>query len=281
MHDIRKLTFRPARQALGTVALEAPRLKEDLAHLDQASFEIKRAREKLAELTRSFASIKRDFKLGDAMQRLKKMHQIFLEDSEAMLGSKKPILNPQERKVAEVDDEYADKLRKLLEEKKKIMAELAKVLADDPRMLQRFLALQKLEGTSLRDQMTLLAQRQKSLAEGVGKWTVPRRKTGELLDQFLTTQAAEQGEVAASAAKMHENMVAWLPLDVSADTELVADCRNLAADTLRLATEASLKTLTATNGAGLEAAHQSLEKLRSLDGRLLQLEWSEWQATRS
>jgi len=89
--------------------------------------------------------------------------------------------------------------------------------------------------------MTLLAQRQKSLAEGVGKWTVAEEKErARLLDQFLTTQARARRS-RRFGAKMHENMVAWLPLDVSADTELVADCRNLAADTLRLATEASLK----------------------------------------
>jgi len=143
LHDIRETHISPARQALGTVVLEPISLKDDVTHLEQASFEIKRAREKLAELTRSCASVKRDYKLADAMQRLKKMHQIFLEDSQAMLGSKKPTLNPQDRKVAEVDDEFAEKLRNLLEEKKKIMAELAKILADDPRMLRRFLALQQ------------------------------------------------------------------------------------------------------------------------------------------
>ena len=177
LHDIRETHVSPAREALGAVTLEAPTIKEDVGYLEQGSFEIKRAREKLAELTRSYASVKRDYKLADAMQRLKKMHQIFLEDTQAMLGSSKPILNPQERKVAEVDDEFVEKLRKLLEEKKKIMAELAKILADDPRMLRRFLALQKLEGTTLRDQMTVLAQRQQFLAESVAKWNVAGERT--------------------------------------------------------------------------------------------------------
>ena len=277
LHDIRDTHLSPARLDLGKVSLEPAKGKDDIANLEQASFEIKQAREKLAALTKSYASVKRDYKLADAMQRLKKMHQIFLEDTQAMLGSKKPTLNPQDRKVAEVDDEYVEKLRKLLEEKKKIMAELAKILADDPRMLRRFLALEELEGTSLRDQMTLLAQRQQSLAKDVAQWASSNATNREsLLRQILTSQVAEQSEVAALAAKLHENMVTWLPLDVAPDSELVAECRNLGAEVARLAAEASEKTLQDTNGGGLESAHKSLEQLRALNSSLPQLEWSQW-----
>jgi len=273
LDDIREAHISPARQALGSVALEPARKKEDREHLEQASFEIKRAREKLAALTRSYATVKRDYKLADAMQRLKKMHQIFLEDTQEMLGSGKPVLNPQQRKVAEVSDEFVEKYRKLLEEKKKIMAELAKILADDPRMLRRFLAIQQLEGTSLRDQMTLLAQRQQFLADNVAKWNVTDEKERPVLTrQFLSTQTAEQVEIAALAVKMQENMITWLPLDMSADTDLITDCRNLAADSSRLAAEASVS---AETSAALEAAHKAMEKIRSLDGRLLQLDLSE------
>jgi len=275
LYDIREAHISPAREALGAVSLETARNKEDVAYLEKGSFEIVRAREKLAALTRNYASVKRDYKLADAMQRLKKMHQIFLEDSQEMLGSKKPVLNPQERKVAEVDDEYVEKLRKLLEKKKAIMAELARILADDPRMLRRFMAAQQLEGTSLRDQMTLLAQRQKLLTENVTRWNgADEKQRAEVARQFLAAQGIEQGEIAERAAKMQENMLTWLPLDAS-DTDLVRDCRNLSTEVARLATEAASKARPETNAASLEAAHAALEKLRLLDGRLLQLEWSE------
>ncbi len=277
LHDIRDTHLSPARLDLGKVSLEPGNTKHDIANLEQASFEIKQSREKLAALTRTYAEVKRDYKLADAMQRLKKMHQIFLEDTQEMLGSKKPTLNPQNRKVAEVDDEFVEKLRKLLEEKKKIMAELAKILADDPRMLRRFLALQELEGTSLRDQMTLLAQRQQSLAQDVARWTGVNSTNREaLLRQILTSQAAEQREVAELAAKMHENMVAWLPLDATPDSDLVVECRKLGAEVARLAAEASEQTVRDTNGGGLEAAHKSLDQLRALDSSLPQLESSQW-----
>ena len=121
----------------------------------------------LANLTKTYEAVKRDNKLSDALQRLAKMHQIFLEDTQAILGSSKPTLNPQQRKIAEVSDEFTENLKKVLEEKKKIMAELAKTLADDPRMLRRFMALQELDSTTLRDQMTLLAERQQSLRQAI------------------------------------------------------------------------------------------------------------------
>jgi len=277
LHDIRDTHLSPARLDLGKVSLEPANGKNDIANLEHASFEIRQSREKLAALTKSYAEVKRDYKLADAMQRLKKMHQIFLEDTQAMLGSKKPTLNPQDRKVAEVGDDYVEKLRKLLEEKKKIMAELAKILADDPRMLRRFLALQELEGTSLRDQMTLLGQRQQSLAQNVAQWAGDNATNrGSLLRQILTSQAAEQNEVAELAAKMHENMVTWLPLDAKQDADLVVECRKLGAEVARLSAEASENTLRDTNGGGLEAAHKSLEQLRALSSSLPQLEWSQW-----
>jgi len=152
---------------------------------------------------------------------------------------------------------------------------LAKILADDPRMLRRFMAVQQLEGTTLRDQMTLLAERQKSLAENVAKWNgANQTERPELARQLLASQAVEQGEIAELAAKMHENMVTWLPLDAS-DTDLVKDCRNLSAEIAQLSNEATAKAHPETNATSLEAANNALQKLRQLDGRLLQMEWSE------
>ena len=269
VHDVRETHISPARKHLSDVALEPAALMADLTNLVQASFHLQRAREKLAELTRSYESVKRDNKLSDALQRLTKMHQIFLEDTQALLGSKKPTLNPQDRKVAEVSDDFADQLAKLLEEKKKIMAELAKILADDPRLLRRFLALEQLEGTTLRDQMTLLAQRQQALAAQVTQWTSAGDKDRQAtLTQLIASQSAEQSEVAALAAKLHENMVTWLPLEVSPDQEAVAACRNLAVEAARLATQATSQVSPESRTAGLESARQSLAELRRLQDRL-------------
>jgi hypothetical protein len=272
--DIRDAHISPARKNLGSVAFETATLKADITNLEQGSFQIKCARERLAELTKTYESVKRDNKLADALQRLTKMHQIFLEDTQAMLGSKQPILNPQDRKVAEVSDEYTEKLRKLLEEKKKIMAELSKILADDPRLLRRFLALEELDGRTLRDQMTLLAERQQSLAKQSAQWTGSTDKDRPaFLNEQIVAQSAEQNEVAEQTSKLLENIVTWAPMDVPVDKEPIAGCRKIAAEAARLASEAAKQTTPETINAGLASASNALEQLRDLQAALPGLDW--------
>ncbi len=238
--DIGDTHIAPAREHLGEVTLESAKAKDDKDHLSQASFHLDQALKMLADLTKNYESVKRDNQLADALQQLKKMHQIFLEDTQAMLGSKKPPINSVPRQIAEVDDDYVAKLNQLLEEQKKIMAELAKILADDPRMLRRFLALQELDGATLRDQLTLLAQRQDALTKQTADWTVadPSARSA-LASRDLLAQAAEQVDVASAAAKMHENMITWLPDGVEPDKEPVATALSLAAEGARLATIAA------------------------------------------
>jgi hypothetical protein len=270
IQDVRDTHLTPARQDLGNVTLETAKLKADLDNLEQASFQIKSARLRLADLTKSYESVKRDYKLADAMQHLQKMHQLFIEDTQALLGSKKPVLNPQDRKVAEVSDEFADKMKKLLEEQKTIMAELAKILADDPRMLRRFLALEQLEGTSLRDQMTLLNRRQQAQQQQVAQWAgATEAERAPLVAGYLASQSAEQIEVSALATKMQENMVTWWPTNLPVDLEPITACRNLAADVARLSAEAAGQT---NLDAGLVSGRKAMDQLRALHERLPDLE---------
>ena len=108
--DIDDSHVAPAREKLGEVTLESAKAREDKDNLSQASFHLDQALKMLADLTKNYESVKRDNQLADALQQLKKMHQIFLEETQAMLGSKKPPINSVPRQVAEVDDDYVAKL---------------------------------------------------------------------------------------------------------------------------------------------------------------------------
>ena len=180
MHNIGEAHITPANLNLVRVAIPAASAGTNVALIDKASFHIGRAREMLADLTKTYETVKRDQQIADAMQKLNKMYQIFLEDTQALLGSKKPGINSYDRKIAEVDEEFVEKLKELMEEKKKIMEELAKVLAEDPRMLRRYLAMLQLQGTSYRDQMTLLAEQQKQLKSRWRSGMPLRRTSGKL-----------------------------------------------------------------------------------------------------
>ncbi len=263
--DIGDTHIAPAREQLGEVTLESAKAREDKESLSQASFHLAQALQMLADLTKTYESVKRDNQLADALQQLKKMHQIFLEDTQAMLGSKKPPINSVDRKIAEVDEDYVAKLNQLLEEQKKIMAELAKILADDPRMLRRFMALQELDGTTLRDQMTLLAQRQQALTKKTAEWTVADETArSTLASRDLIAQASEQIEVASSAAKMHENMITWLPDGVEQDKEPVATALALAAEGARLAALATSQASSDDITNSLLSARKALDQFRLL-----------------
>ena len=207
-------------------------------NVDSASFHIARAREMLAALTKTYENVKRDQKVADAMQRLSKMYQIFLEDTQALLGSNKGPINSYDRKVAEVDEAFAEKMKELLEERKKIMAELAKLLAEDPRMLRRYLAMMELQGTTLRDQFTLLAERQQQIQQQLADWNAsPEADRAALAQKLRDSYAAENAKIAADAAKLRQNMETWLPLDVKPEQQQVKDTLAQAEKIARLAAE--------------------------------------------
>src|SRR5262249_52428652 len=102
----------------------------------------------------------------------------------------------------------------LLEKKRDIQAELAKVLAEHPELLRRFMAQARVDADSLRDQMTLLARRQEELrGETQSRVETPEAAKGLLASQ-QARQAVEAVEIAQKAALMLENFETWLPKDM-------------------------------------------------------------------
>ncbi|MES2571540.1 MAG: hypothetical protein V4710_15985, partial [Verrucomicrobiota bacterium] len=262
LDNIGKAHVTPSHRSLDQVTLGAT-APNSVEPLGKASFHIGRAREMLADLTRTFEKVQRDQKIADAMQKLAKMHQIFIEDTQAMLGSKEGPINSYDRKIAEVDEQFAAKLKEMLEEKKKIMAELSKLLAEDPRLLRRFLAMQQLQCKSYRDQMTLLAERQKGLQEQVATWnSTAEAERSALLSQLGQTYAAGRQKVVQAATTIRENMETWLPLDVKPDHQQIAAALGKAELITRLA---------AQGGSQPEADEKALSELHALRETLPQL----------
>jgi len=265
LHNINEAHITPANLNLVRVAIPAASEGTNVALIDKASFHISRAREMLADLTKTYETVKRDQQIADAMQKLNKMYQVFLEDSQALLGSKKPGINSYDRKIAEVDEELVEKLKQMLGEKKKIMDELAKLLAEDPRMLRRYMAMLQLQSTSYRDQMTLLAEEQKQLKEQVAKWNAtPKDERETLAKEFQASYAKQGGQVVEAATKIRENMETWLPLDVKTDHPEVRAALTRAEKIVQLTAES-------TNPENTEAPAQALTEMRALRDSLPKL----------
>lgn len=273
IHDIGEADVTPARKSAEKIeAGDAARAKETAEALEQTGFHIANARRKLADLTRTYEAAKRDQKIADAMQKLEKMHQIFLENSMAMLGGGNPGLNSFDRKMAEVDDEFAAKMKELLEEKKKIMAELAELLGEDPRLLRRFMAMQQLQADTLRDQMTLLAQRQQSQKAATQKWlTVTHENREATLKDLRSLHARSQFAVSKEAMALFENLTTWLPLDLDPKHASVQSCRDMTTEIIRLSDGAIAKMAQGDTANGKQAAEQSLAAIRRLREELPKL----------
>jgi hypothetical protein len=263
LHNIGEAHIAPAGKSLTAVSIPAAVNSNNIVLIDKASLHITRAREMLADLTRTYETVKRDQQIAEAMQKLNKLYQIFLEDTQALLGSLKGPINSYDRKIAEVDEEFVKKLQKLLEEKKKTLAELARLLSEDPRMLRRYMAMLELQGTSYRDQMTLLAERQKQIQQQVAKWNATmENERAALLAQFRESYTPQQRQVMVDATKLRENMETWLPLDVKADDPQVDAALTRAEKIVQLMANSAEST---------NAAHQALAELRALRETLPQL----------
>jgi hypothetical protein len=267
LHNIGQAHVTPAHGNLKQVSPGVSPAESNVKPVDEASFHIGRAREMLADLTRTFEQVKREQKIADAMQKLAKMHQIFIEDTQALLGNSKGPINSYERKIAEVNDEFVEKLKALLEEKKKVLAELSKLLAEDPRLLRRFLAMQQLQCASYRDQMTLLAERQKQMQKQVAAWnSAPETERAALLPQLRQDYAAGQRKVIQDATTLRENMETWLPLDVKPEVKQVeAALRRMEKVIQMIANDVKSETTTNDFGKG------AIEEMRALRVNLAQI----------
>ncbi len=226
LDDIGLAHVTPARKHLGNVPAEDRFTVEESDALARAAYHIDQARERLAALTRQYEAVKREEKLAAAMERVAKMHQVFLNDLQNLLGSKKPGLNPRTGEMIEVSDEYAKLLQEKYDKLKELLDELSKILADDPELLRRFMALMRLEGTTIRDQLTLLAQRQRALHEQTSEWIgAAEAERPAVREKLLDGLLAEQQELAQVAAELHNNVVTWMPRSVDRRLPALARCR--------------------------------------------------------
>lgn len=238
--DITELHISPARGEVKATSA-APEDKRK-AHLQQAEFHLSRAREMLASLTKQYEAAKQNARLADNMQRLKRMYQVFVEDALATLGSGRPTLNPRDRKYAELelDEEFLKKYTDLQKRWQEILAELAKALAKDPRLLARYMNSSRKSVDTIRDQLTLLHNRQKEVAMPVDQLLAesqPGKSTEGVKKDAATVSAASSllnaahrrdlGDIAAALAEVEEDFRTWMPPSVKPDDPRVAAATEL------------------------------------------------------
>ncbi len=249
----------PARDDLAAAIDEAADSRGQ--DLQQAQHHIRRARELVEQLNRKYETVKLNEKLDETMAQIKKMHEFFVEGTFALLQSKKPTLNPKSRKFLEfeMDEDFRKKFQELLERKRDIQAELAKALANDPRLLRRYMARTRLQADTLRDQLTILARRQEELNAELAAWAkAPDAERAELAKKHIHAwQVRSAGEIAEGTAQLLDNYVTWTPLDLDVGTGELAKMQEAA--TMMATTGRALAD--AASAGDLDKAREQAESL--------------------
>ena len=293
LQDIQQLHVHAARDLLNDVTLlDVPCTSDNVA---AATVHIQRAIELLEKLTQQYEAVKLNQKLADTMLRIRKMHQIFLTGTFAMLKSQKPNMNPKQRAFMELDlsDEYLKQLQALLKKKLEIQAELAKLLSQDPRLLERFMARSRLEATTLRDQLTLLNRRQQRLLRDTKDGLThsqdadvadAREDSGsaeradeketdvrfQLKDQ-LQHRVAAAGQIVDQASQMLDNLIVWLPRDLDPMEKVFAGLKAQGIRIVSTATEMANQSKESDPSEARETSTQLYEQLRAFQEALPRL----------
>jgi hypothetical protein len=189
-----------------------------LNHSSTAWNHINRALASLAKLEETYEQVKRDLKRADDIQKFKKMHRVFIENTLAMLNPKNfSAGNGQDRKGVEfdLDEEYLKRLKEVLQMREEMMAELARILADDPQLLRRYMNQMNSRTSTIRDQLTFIAGDQKALAYRVNSWVDSINKPLERTDHLVNETEVHLAEIQSLAnrlADVQNEFVSWLPL---------------------------------------------------------------------
>jgi hypothetical protein len=199
-----------------------------------------RARELVAELRGQFERARRDFQLAESVEKFKKMYQVFIENTQAMLPTQSQDPDFYNRKGVEfkLDEEYLARLKEVLEMRRDLQAELARILADDPRLLRRFMDSVRNRTNNLRAELADLVAEQEDLSREVRAWSLveekDRPKMGRLL---MLRQVQDATNLARDAGEMQSRYQAWAPLgpdakdpEVIATTKLVQDVATAAGE---------------------------------------------------
>ncbi len=174
------------------------------------------ARKLLAELLGQYERTRREFQLAEAVDRVKKMYRVYLENSQALLETQDSDPTRYNRKLAqfELEDEYLKRLKEVLEMRRDLQAELARILAEDPRLLRRFMDAMRYRTKSLREDLAKIVTEQADLNREVRAWTLveepDRPKIAKIL---LLKQVQDASKIATAAGELQSRYQTWLPLD--------------------------------------------------------------------
>lgn len=170
MVDIGRTHVTPARDRV-FVSIRQPDVAAD-THAREGLHHVISARELLNDLLKKYDRVVREQNLADKLDEAVTMYEVYVEKTQQLMREARQNRNPLKRKmdVIEVDQSYLDRFAEVLTMRREMMAEFGRILADDPRLLARYMDLIKRRRSSLRNQLTELFDRQDEIAREVSGW---------------------------------------------------------------------------------------------------------------
>jgi hypothetical protein len=198
----------------------AGKLREALAgqppkqKLEEAAVSLRWVISTLDELTKQYTSLKEVQKAQDLLQEIKEMHLVFLEDMPKWLKAG-AAGSPYERRMLEVDAEFAKAYEEFLRKRRDVYMKLAELLAKHPELQARFLEASKTSTTFFRDELMRLKGEQESLqsltkvTNDEQAFTALWEKRIEQLQAGAATQSVQFSNAAAT----------WMPKDLDPEVK--------------------------------------------------------------
>lgn len=172
MIDISSTHIAPSRDAI-FIAVRRPDSGADVP-AEEALHHVVSAREQLQALLKRYDSVAREKELAEKMNEAVKMYTVYVERSQRLMREAQQNRDPfrvrREMAIVEVDQAYMDRLAEVTRMRRDMMTELARILADDPRLRSRYLDLIRRRRSSIGNQLAELASRQDQTAQEVIGW---------------------------------------------------------------------------------------------------------------
>jgi hypothetical protein len=216
MLDIGRSHLTPARERVFAAIRETAAAD---SHAKAALQQTVRARELLAALLTRYERVARDEKLAEELELAVKMYEVYVEKSQQLMREARQNRNPLERKMAvlEIGQDYLDRFAEVLTLRREMMSEFGRMLSDDPRLLARYLELTKRRRTSLRDQLSELAERQQESSTEVKNWVLAEpAQRNDLWALFVELRMQASVPLARDSAELSERIEKQLPLVLEA-----------------------------------------------------------------
>ncbi|MCA9056937.1 MAG: hypothetical protein KDA85_00500, partial [Planctomycetaceae bacterium] len=181
---------------------------------------VTRAREMLNALLRRYDRVAQEEELAGSINYSMKTYEVYVEKMQTLMREARQARNPLQRKMAEIEvnQEYLDRYAEVLKLRREMMAEFARMLGDDPRLMARYMELLRRRRDSLRDQVSQLAERQDEIAAELSGWLqVSEAQRPDLWMIVAEMRLHTATELAKEADGLHERVSQSMPLVLADD----------------------------------------------------------------